>query len=110
MGPWSADQIEQARNVPLLSILEHLGCYTKRDHEYAPLDPARRSIRLHVNFSGRDFRFVLTGEKWVNELAPAKQKRGGGGAIDFVSYLTGFKFVQAVKTCLDAQVGASQHD
>lgn len=103
MGPWNTEQINQARRVPFSVILDFLGAYYKRDREYEPLDPATKSVRVQVNYQGRDFRFILTGEKWFNELpSESTPNRGGGGAIDFVRYITGLCFVQAVKACLDA--------
>lgn len=84
-------------------VLEQLGAYHKVDKDYEPLDPSRKSIRVHVNYQGRDFRFVITEEKFVNELQPDDApRRGGGGAIDFVQHITGFGFVQAVNVCLAA--------
>lgn len=105
MGPWNTEQINQARRAPFLAALDFLDAYYKRDREYAPLDPATKSIRVQVNYQGRDFRFILTGEKWFNELlSEGTPNRGGGGAIDFVRHITGLNFVQAVKICLDASV------
>lgn len=107
-------QIAQARDVPLATILRHLEAYAKRDDTYHPFDRTCRSIRIHVNFEQRDFRFILTGDKFVNELLPKEDRnRGGGGAIDFVKHLTGVGFLPAVKVCLDAaaaetQMGASK--
>lgn len=103
MGPWSSAQINMARRVPFSTLLEFLGAYYKRDIDYAPLDSSRSSIRVQVGLDGRDYRFIFTGEKWLNELLPADDsRRGGGGAIDFVRHVTGSGFVQAVKICLDA--------
>lgn len=104
MGPWSAEQISEARRVRFSAVLEHLGAYVKRDMEYQPLDSSCCSVRIQVGLNGRDFRFILTGEKWLNELLPpGNANRGGGGAIDFVRHLTGSNFVEAVKICLDAR-------
>ena len=104
MGPWTTDEIERARKTPFLNILDFLGAYYKRDLTFEPLESGRSSIRLQVGFDGRDFRFILTGEKWVNELRPKGHAgRGGGGAIDFARHVVGCGFVQAVKICLDAQ-------
>lgn len=103
MGPWSQEQIDTARRVRFSAVLDHLGAYHKRDLEFTPLEPGSKSARVHVNYQGRDFRFILTGEKWLNELVPqGAPGRGGGGAIDFARHLTGLGFVQAVKVCLDA--------
>lgn len=103
MGPWTTEQIDLARRVKLNLVLDHLGAYYKRDPSYEPLDPGRKSVRVFVNHLGRDFRFVITGEKWVNELmSPDMPNRGGGGTIDFVRHITGFNFVQAVRVCMDA--------
>ena len=85
------------------TVLDYLGTYHRLDKSYAALDPSRRSVRVHVNYECRDLRFVLTEEKWLNELLPqGHPERGGGGAIDFVRHLTGLGFVPAVKICLDA--------
>jgi hypothetical protein len=102
-GPWSQEQIDAARAVRFSAVLAHLGAYHKLDAEYEPLDHGRHSKRVQVSYQGRDFRFVFTGEKFVNELLPEDAPhRGGGGAIDFVRHVTGSNFVQAVKMCLDA--------
>lgn len=104
MGPWNTDQINRARDVRFLTVLNFLGAYCKQDRGYEALDPSRKSIRVQVAYQGRDFRFIFTGEKWFNELLnSAHPCRGGGGAIDFVRHLTGLGFVHAVKVCLDAE-------
>lgn len=103
MGPWNTEQISQARRVRFSAALDFLGAYYKRDSDYTPLDPRTKSIRIQVGYEGRDFRFILTGEKWFNELLPeGTPNRGGGGTIDFVRHITGLNFVQAVKVCLDS--------
>lgn len=103
MGPWTREQIEDARRVTFRAVLDYLGAYYKRDTEFTPADADRQSVRIHANYRGRDFRFIFTGEKWLNELLPqGTLGRGGGGAIDFVRHVTGFQFVRAVKVCLDA--------
>lgn len=102
-GPWSQDQVDEARFAPFSLVLDHIGAFHKLDPDYAPLDPSRRSKRIQVGYQGRDFHFVVTGPKFVNQLLPEGAKnRGGGGTIDFVSHVTGCTFVQAVKICLDA--------
>ena len=102
-GPWSQDQVGTARAVRFSVVLDHLGAYHKLDSNYEPLDPHRKSCRVQVSYQGRDFRFVVTGEKFINELLPkGTPNRGGGGAIDFVRHVAGIDFVQAVKVCLDA--------
>lgn len=108
-GPWSQEQVDTARTVRFSAVLNHLGAYHKIDPDYEPLDPGRRSKRVQVGYQGRDFRFIFTGEKFINELIPpGSPRRGGGGAIDFVRHVTGCNFVQAVKTCLDAIVAAQE--
>lgn len=103
MGPWTTDEINQARRVPFSTVLNFLDAYQKRDRNYVPLESSRRSVRVQVSYGGKDFRFILTGEKWVNELLPeASPARGGGGTIDFVRHVTNCGFVHAVKICLDA--------
>ena len=102
MGPWTAAEIESARAVPFHVLLRFLGAYCKLDQEYRSATSAE-SIRVHVNHAGRDFRFVFTGEKWVNELLPpTKRGRGGAGAIDLAAHITGMDFVRSVKVCIDA--------
>jgi len=102
-GPWNREQIDAALEVAFPILLGHLGAYYKLDPHFQPLDVSRRSQRVQGAYQGRDFRFIFTGRKFVNELLPADApQRGGGGAIDFVRHLTGYSFVQAVKVCLDA--------
>lgn len=105
-APWSQEQVDAARRVRFSAALDQLGAYHKVDRDYEPLDPGRKSVRVQVTYQERDFRFVITGEKFVNELLPeGAPHRGGGGAIDFVRHVTGCNFVQAVKVCLDALNG-----
>ncbi|BEU21246.1 hypothetical protein [Paraburkholderia terrae] len=102
MGPWTTAEIESARAVPFHLLLRFLGAYCKLDREYKSVGSVE-SIRVHVNHAGRDFRFVFTGEKWINELlSPLQQGRGGAGAIDLAAHLTGLDFVRSVKICIDA--------
>lgn len=102
MGPWTTAEIESARGVPFYVLLKFLGAYCKVDREYRSTSSAE-SIRVHVNYAGRDFRFVFTGEKWVNELlSPVQRARGGAGSIDLAAHLTGLDFVRCVKICIDA--------
>lgn len=101
--PFSPAEVAQARRVPLTTVLEYLGAHVKLDKDYAPLDASRHSVRLQVGYHGRDYRLVVTGEKFVNELLPLEApNRGGGGAIDLVKHITGLCFLQSVKVCLDA--------
>lgn len=101
--PFSGRETDKARSVPFRTVLEYLGAHVKQDKDYAPLDPLRRSVRLQVGYQGRDYRLVVTGEKFVNELLSLEvPHRGGGGAIDLVMHITGLGFVQSVKICLDA--------
>lgn len=103
MGPWNTEQIAEARRVRFSVLLDHIGAYHIIDPDYEPLDSSTKSIRVHVGYQDRDFRFVITGEKFLNELLPdGAANRGGGGAIDFVRHVAGLNFVQAVKVCLDA--------
>lgn len=100
---FSPAQVVQVRNVPFRTILEHLGAYSKLSKDYTSPDPSRRSVRLYVGYHGRDFRLVVTDEKFVHELLPLDNpSRGGGGAIDLVKHITGLGFVQSVRVCLDA--------
>lgn len=101
MGPWTTVQISHARSVPFRGLLDYVGAYYKVDREYKPADVNRQSVRVHVNYQNRDFRFILTNEKWVNELLPiSNTSRGGGGAIDFGKHIVGCEFVEAVSICL----------
>lgn len=103
MGPWTPEQIQQARGVPLLKVLSHICDHLKEDRDYQPLDSSRRSHRFQVNCQRRDFRLIVTGDKWVDELQPRGTfGRGGGGAIDLAAYLMDLNFVQAVRVCLEA--------
>lgn len=103
MGPWTTDEINQARCVPFVTVLDFLGAYYKPDRTYVPREASLGSVRIQVAYGGRDFRFIFSGEKWVNELLPKEHaSRGGGGTIDFVRHITSCGFVPAVKICLDA--------
>jgi hypothetical protein len=102
MIPWTTAEIESARDVPFYVLLKFLGAYCKVDGGYRSASPAE-SIRVHVSHAGRDFRFVITGQKWVNELLPpAQHGRGGAGSIDLAAHITGLDFVRSVKICIDA--------
>lgn len=69
-GPWTQEQINTVRCVSFSAVLNFIGAYHKLDRDYEPLDPGRRSKRVQVSYQGCDFRFILTGEKFVNELLP----------------------------------------
>ncbi|BBN90125.1 hypothetical protein [Azospira sp. I09] len=100
---FSPAEIARVSSVPFRTVLEHLGAHVKQFKDYTPLDPSRCSVRLQVGYHGRDYRLVVTGEKFVNELQPLDtQNRGGSGTIDLVINITGLGFVQSVKNCLDA--------
>lgn len=102
-GPWSESDIHRARSVPLLKVLRHICDYLKEDQDYTPRDPSLGGRRFQVNCSKRDFRLLLTGEKWLDELVDrGAANRGGGGAVDLVMHLKGINFVQAVRACLEA--------
>lgn len=106
MGPWTRDEIETARTVPFHVLLRFIGAYSKLDKDYKSA-VSSDSVRVHVNHAGRDFRFVFTGERWVNELIPPTKKgRGGAGAIDLAAHITGLDFVRSVKICIDAHDSA----
>lgn len=102
-GPWNPSDISKARRVPLLKVLSYVSDYIKEDPDYTPRAPSTGSRRFQVNCQKRDFRLIITGERWLDELAQRGAKvRGGGGGIDLAMHLTGMNFVQAVKVCLDA--------
>lgn len=108
-GPWSPSAICSARRVPLLKVLLYVSDYLKEDPDYSPRDPSTDSRRFQVNCQKRDFRLILTGEKWLDELMNSGvEGRGRGGGIDLVMHLTGMNFVQAVKICLDADSRETQ--
>lgn len=101
--PFSLSEIARARAAPFRIVLEYLNAYVKVDPDYTPRDPSSRSQRILVCYCGRDFRLIITGEKFVNDLlAPTTVNRGGGGSIDLVKHLTGLGFVQSVRLCLEA--------
>ena len=103
MAPWTAQDVSRARSVPLLKVLIHVCDYLKDDHTYTTTAPSSGGRRFHVNCLKRDFRLILTGEKWLDELVDRYAgNRGGGGSIDLVMHLIGINFVQAVRVCLEA--------
>jgi hypothetical protein len=100
--PFTQEQISLARQVPLLSVLDALECYIKQDSEYRPTNRDAGSIRVEVSYLGKNFRFILTKEKWINELMDRDMPgRGGGGAIDFYKHITGASFIAAVSACME---------
>ena len=102
-GPWGEKDVRRARGVPLLKVLLYVCDFLKEDKDYTPRDPSAGSRRFHVSCSKREFRLLVSGEKWLDELISRDTvNRGGGGAVDLVMYLKGCNFVQAVKVCLDA--------
>lgn len=102
------EDVDSARRVGFGDVLTHIGAYHKRDAEYNPR-ANKRSIRVLVTYKTRNHRFVFTGDKWVDDLAPPSQaERGGGGAIDFVRYLANTTFENAVSICLAASKAPSQ--
>lgn len=104
MDNFSKEQIAEARDVPFLVVLRHMGAYFKQDPDYVPLDASRKSYRMQVSFNGLDFRLVVTGVKWVDELVDMHlPNRGGGGAIDLVKYIARVGFLKAVEICLAAK-------
>lgn len=110
MGPWTDHDIRRARSVPLIRLLDHLCDFVKEARDYTPLVPSCGSRRFQVNCLNRDFRLIVTGEKWVDELVErGSSGRGGGGAIDLAGHLTGANFVQSVRICLDAADSVTPH-
>lgn len=108
VGPWSQMQISIARRARWSAAFDQLGAYHKVDRDYEPLDSGRKSVRVHVNYRGRDFRFVITGEKFINELLPVgTPNRGGGGCIDLIRHVSGLGFVQSVNVCLKSLESAA---
>lgn len=104
-NPWTPSDISRARCISLLKLLSHVCDYVKEDQDYTPRDASTDSRRFQANCCKRDFRLIITGEKWIDELVNrGAEGRGGGGGIDLVMHLTGMNFVQAVKICLDADV------
>lgn len=106
--PWTPSDIAEARRAPLLNVLKHICDCVKEDRDYTPRYPSTGSRRFQVNCRKRDFRLIITGEKWIDELVSHGAKvRGGGGGIDLAMYLAGMNFVQAVNICLDVVASKS---
>lgn len=105
---WSQEHIVAARAASFSAVLGHIGDYHKVDANYAPMYSGRRGKRIQVSFQKRDFRYVFTGERFVNGLLPdGAAHRGGSGAINFVRHVTSCNFVHAVKVCLDTLQGSN---
>jgi hypothetical protein len=82
--------LERWRALDALVVLEKLGCYTKVDGTFEPLN-AQGTQRYHVNAEGQDFEFLLRGPKFFD----TRLKRGGGGAVDLVMHVRHVNFKEA---------------
>lgn len=87
----SRGRIDAAREEGFSFVLDFLSTFYKVDADYEPLDSGRNSRRVYASYGGWDFRFIVMGEKFTNEVRPVEAaNRGGGGANDFTRHVTGF--------------------
>lgn len=98
---YSDEQIAEARGVKFSKVLDHLGASHKLDPEYQARN--KGCVRIMVAYKNCNYRFVVSGLKWMDDLASDNQTaRSGHGAIDFAAYLTSLPFPKAVGVCLAA--------
>ncbi len=98
---YSDEQIAEARDVKFSKVLDHLGASHKLDSEYRGRN--KSTVRILVAYKNRNYRFVVNGPKWIDELPNGDlSAKSGHGAIDFASYVTSMPFPKAVGVCLAA--------
>lgn len=88
--------LERLRNVDCARVLAVLDGHFKQDRSFVPVK-SRNTQRWHCSTTCGDFELLTTGTKWFD----ARQRKGGGGAIDLVMALTGCSFVDAVHMLVD---------
>jgi hypothetical protein len=84
--------VARLREVPLEVALEGLGLDMRRDRDFVPQKNSTTE-RWYVSVGAGVFELLVTGAKWYD----ARDRRGGGGAVDLTMHLMGVDFVSAVK-------------
>jgi hypothetical protein len=88
--------LERLRNLDCARVLAALDGHFKQDRSFVPVKN-KNTQRWHCCTVCGDFELLITGSKWFD----ARQRKGGGGAIDLVMALTGCSFVDAVRVLVD---------
>lgn len=84
---------KEIRDLPLMSVLTHLGMSIKADLHFKPtLNADTKRLHIADDRSNYVYELVLTGQRWFD----LRQGKGGGGAIDLVIHLKACTVRQAI--------------
>lgn len=90
MGRVEDGDLARWRALPASVTLVAVADHAKRDPTFAPIKD-KATERWHATVAGREFELLLTGPKFFDTRAV----KGGGGAVDFVMYLSRTDFRSA---------------
>lgn len=80
------------RELPAVDVLTALADHAKRDVTYVALK-SPLSSRWHARYGSHEFELLLTGPKFWD----ARERKGGGGAVDLTMHLARVDFSGAVR-------------
>ena len=86
------DEEDRLRNLPLLSVLDALGLYWKKDPTYAPRGN-KSKIRIHLTIESSVREIIITGPKFYDTN---DAKFSGGCAIDLVEKVKKCDYLPAI--------------
>jgi hypothetical protein len=73
-------------------LLDCLADHAKPDASYVPTT-SLQTTRWHARFGSREFELLCSGPKFFD----TRTNKGGGGAVDLVTYCMGLDFKAAVR-------------
>lgn len=88
----SREKVAFLKGMPLISVLEGLHFYVKKDRDFHPTGNLRTIRVIASEPSGFQHELVITDSLWFDKRA----KKGGKGAIDLVMCLAGCDFKSAI--------------
>lgn len=94
------EKIAFLKEMPLLSVLEGLHFYVKKDRDFHPTGNLKTIRVIASEPSGFQYEFVITGSLWFD----TRQGVGKKGAIDLVMHLTGCNFKEAIDRLTEIHV------
>jgi len=87
----TSDELERWRSLPAAQVAMAISTYAKVDPTYVPTAD-RRTQRWNIEFDGRQFELLTTGNKFWDTRAAI----GGGGGLDLAIHVLGCTFRGAV--------------